>query len=875
MSARVGNLFRHTASAIYTQRFLGICLRFFGCLGLFPRLSRRDRWPVELAVTGALVLACVSLAAVIQAEAATSGTVSINNGAAYTNSKTVQLSLYATDDVAVSSYYISTKNTAPGTKTKWIPVVSPAAILNTPVNFTLAGTAGVNWVYVWYKGSSQSTVATDSIIYDKSLPKDGALVATPGDGLVQLSWGGFSDPGSGIAGYMVAYAAGQAAPKNCASAQVYTSGTLYTHSPLANNTQYSYRVCAVDEAGNISKGVSKSVTPAAGIKGGISGRISAGPVSDGVVIVNSINSNGSVGPLLAMGFTNSSGYYSFPPVTLAGGNVLVTVGDGSYTDEATGDHVVPAPRMRAALTGIAGKSVRVAVTPMTELAVEIANSCGAGLLTKSCVTNSNITVSGLVGFDIVGTLPTDVKNPAEVQSQLGGPYNYGLMLAAVSAFTAEGDPLATVGLMANDISANHMFADTGAGLSDALYAFIDDGAHNTGGVIPSDADYLVNLLTTEPPLTITTTTGDLNKAKLMVSDLRDTALYYYDYNLDKPGRGTSTALTNITNDMENNIIPELTDAADTITSIVDGMSYIYPGMVDYTYLDNGQVLIVDSSSDTNEAFAVIDPLSCDYGADPLYCMDSHHAAVYDSGSYTLNNASAPTAGIMDATLTTGYGPGAAHVAYTGTTSGGKLASMAFTGYFELPGVTFDFSQAGRKLMLTKISTNPDGSIVPQSIAFSGEFASASTTADVTLSATRVYNNLGHTWLPSQAAFNGKLTEFETDTVFSGALSANWTNASTYNTNVKASATNWPKWSGTFNGAISAPSMPALSSILATSQTGWNIFSFSGTVYELINADDSVASFINVNGTFDDSADKGILNLGIHQPGRHQDRHTHE
>ncbi len=197
------------------------------------------------------------------------GTVSINNGAAYTKSTSVTLNLYATDDVAVKGYYRSTKATPPGKKTKWTAVPA-TTILNATVSQKLAGKSGTDYVYVWFKDSSNniSEMASDTIIYDKTAPSNGTVTATAGDGSVRLDWSGFSDALSNIAGYKVAYAAGKKAPKTCSAAQGSTTGTEYTQGTLTNNTLYSFRVCAVDGAGNVSKGATKSATPAASIGGG-------------------------------------------------------------------------------------------------------------------------------------------------------------------------------------------------------------------------------------------------------------------------------------------------------------------------------------------------------------------------------------------------------------------------------------------------------------------------------------------------------------------------------------------------------------------------------------------------------------------------------
>ena len=255
-----------------------------------------------------LVFLCVSFMAAVRAEAdditPPTGTAAINNGAAFTNSKSVHLHLSATDDVGIASYYMSTKATAPGKKTKWISAGSGSATFDNTVTFNLAGKTGMNMVYVWFKdttGNTSASAATASITYDKTAPKNGKVTPTPGDGSVQLVWTGFSDAGSGITEYKVAYAAGKKAPANCSAAQVSTADTSSNIGSLTNDTQYAFRVCAVDGAGNLSKGATTSAKTTAPGGGGGGG----GGGYTGLTSQASLTIDNAQGALLA-GLSNSS-----------------------------------------------------------------------------------------------------------------------------------------------------------------------------------------------------------------------------------------------------------------------------------------------------------------------------------------------------------------------------------------------------------------------------------------------------------------------------------------------------------------------------------------------------------------------------------------
>jgi hypothetical protein len=123
---------------------------------------------------------------------------------------------------------------------------------------------GTKTVYAWFKnalGSTNATPYSASIILDTTPPTNGTVTATPGNGQVALSWRGFNDTGSGIGDYKVVYAVGHA-PHSCSvGTAIYTNGTTYLQTGLTNGTTYRYRVCAIDNAGNMSTGATASATP--------------------------------------------------------------------------------------------------------------------------------------------------------------------------------------------------------------------------------------------------------------------------------------------------------------------------------------------------------------------------------------------------------------------------------------------------------------------------------------------------------------------------------------------------------------------------------------------------------------------------------------
>ncbi|MBI4689048.1 MAG: fibronectin type III domain-containing protein, partial [Nitrospirae bacterium] len=104
---------------------------------------------------------------------------------------------------------------------------------------------------------------------DTTAPTDGTLTATAGDAQVSLSWSGFSDATSGIGSYRLMYSINRT-PGSCSIGAGSTgtqicSGTTSscTITGLTNGRIYYYRVCAKDNAGNASTGVTASAKPQA------------------------------------------------------------------------------------------------------------------------------------------------------------------------------------------------------------------------------------------------------------------------------------------------------------------------------------------------------------------------------------------------------------------------------------------------------------------------------------------------------------------------------------------------------------------------------------------------------------------------------------
>ena len=187
-------------------------------------------------------------------DSAPTGSVSIDAGAIYATSTSVTLTLPADDPSGVSDMCIS--NTV--TCSAWETYAASKS-------WDLLPGDGTKIVYVWFRdgvGNENVTPCSDSITLDTAGPGGGSFHAAPGDGQVSLDWSGFSDPTSGIASYTLVFGT-SGIPASClAGTQIY-SGTAasYLHTGLTNGTPQYYRLCATDNAGNASVGLTASATP--------------------------------------------------------------------------------------------------------------------------------------------------------------------------------------------------------------------------------------------------------------------------------------------------------------------------------------------------------------------------------------------------------------------------------------------------------------------------------------------------------------------------------------------------------------------------------------------------------------------------------------
>ncbi len=598
------------------------------------------------------------------------------------------------------------------------------------------------------------------------------------------------------------------------------------------------------------------------VSSSISGVASLGLISGGTVTVYPLNGDGTTGDKLVTATTASDGTYK-ADIGSYRGNVLVEVTGGTYTDEATGQTVSNTETLRAALAEVTG-SVSVAVTPMTEIAV-----LNAGTLTKDNIDKANSLVSTMIGVDIIKTMPADTSKASS--SATVDETTYGLMLATISQMVKDGKATDVSGAINNikqDLSDNKLDT-TGGDLSSSLTNFLNNEKNKTGvdnmNLTKLD-DSLQHIK--ENPITPVTDIPNLNKAKALVSDLRNTALAIYNYQGGASVGIVETPFKNLSEELQNKINPELADAVDRIGWVINSSFFVSPGDANIPFTSGSDTLTISISADRKSG---------------NFEMKNGAGDIIGTGTITLNNADIITSGTLNATMTTKSGKDLViNLDYSGTFSNNIFTSVTFKGSITAPDFSFDFSQAGRELSatFTKNPNNPEfsGGILvdpfPTHIFFSGKVVTSTAQMEGKLDITSVWSSKHYpqwgdntpgckgAFVFKKGTFDGSFQELKngspTGVKFSGTITGKADNAEIFNNCIDESSTNVSKYSASFDGKIEAPSSPTIKTFLKLTHSEFQKDTMDVS-YTKTNADGTVV-FLSGSGTYDEGKDLSTWSL---------------
>ena len=189
------------------------------------------------------------------------GTVTVSpDGNGYTSSAPTITTAFTDNETAVTSCEYTTNGSAwnagvlSGTKPNYTCTANPTG---------LSGALTINMRATSGGGLTTATAINRTV--DTTAPTDGALTAIGGNGQVGLSWTA-TDAGIGQNTYKLVRATGATPPADCSGAAIYQGTRIgYGDSSVVNGTQYAYRVCATDAAGNgPTAGSTATATPSAG-----------------------------------------------------------------------------------------------------------------------------------------------------------------------------------------------------------------------------------------------------------------------------------------------------------------------------------------------------------------------------------------------------------------------------------------------------------------------------------------------------------------------------------------------------------------------------------------------------------------------------------
>ena len=177
------------------------------------------------------------------------GSVKINNNAAWTRVPTVTLALAATDASGVASMCISNTSSC----TAWQPFAQAKA-------WTLSSGDGVKIVYVWLRDRVANVTAAPiqgQIVLDTTAPgnpttltsSSHALSTWSADRTVAIQWAGATDAGSGVSGYSLRW---DRVPTTIPDAVADTTALTATSPSLADGGSQYVHLRTVDRAGNWS-----------------------------------------------------------------------------------------------------------------------------------------------------------------------------------------------------------------------------------------------------------------------------------------------------------------------------------------------------------------------------------------------------------------------------------------------------------------------------------------------------------------------------------------------------------------------------------------------------------------------------------------------
>lgn len=284
----------------------------------------------------------------------------------------------------------------------------------------------------------------------------------------------------------------------------------------------------------------------------VSGVASKGLLNGSRVCAYAI-SGGAKGAQIACSNTDATGNYNINLGQYADPVLFEAIG-GSYTDEATGAIVDLLTPLHSLLANAAGGNTSVAITPLTDLAYQIANASAGGLASANIQAAITMVQNNFGVADIVNTMPVDALNvPAGATP---AQRTYTLALAIISQYLhgqtagiSLADALRTMQLClaAPTTSCGNADAKVGTLLYAAQSTFMANHPAFAGmalplatfGSQPNSGTIILNLINPLPNATV----GQAYAQTVVNGDPTPASRYTYSIDTLANGNGVPTGMT--------------------------------------------------------------------------------------------------------------------------------------------------------------------------------------------------------------------------------------------------------------------------------------------------------------------------------------------
>ncbi len=163
----------------------------------------------------------------------------------------------------------------------------------------------------------------------------------------------------------------------------------------------------------------------------MSGSVFMSPVTGGTVSCFALNPDGSTGSMMASAMTDSSGGFSMTMPSGFSGPVMLVCSGGQYAEEYGGGSVtLGGDALLCGVPSYTGGMMKVAMTPMTTLACQLAQNAGG--YTPQNLSNANAAMSAYCGLDVMSTMPMNTMQPMGMMMGGQSGTDYGLLMGAMS-----------------------------------------------------------------------------------------------------------------------------------------------------------------------------------------------------------------------------------------------------------------------------------------------------------------------------------------------------------------------------------------------------------------------------------------------------------